>query len=61
MSKILFTLKNIKKTAYHHYGKSWVSWPKLIFYSVFNINTFILYEAELNEELPPYPLDPELR
>jgi len=61
MSKMFFTLKNIKKTAYHHYGKSWLSLPKFLYYSVFHINTFVLLVAELDKELPPYPLEPEFR
>jgi GNAT superfamily N-acetyltransferase len=58
-SKFIFTLKNIRKTVYQYYGHSLLSLPKLIYYSLFNINTFILFGTELGIELPPYKLDPE--
>jgi GNAT superfamily N-acetyltransferase len=59
--KFIFTLRNFKKTAYHHYGNSVLSLPKFFYYSVLKINTFILFGTELDIELPPYHLAPEFR
>lgn len=57
--KILTTLKNYKKTAFHHYGHSSFSYLKFLYYSCFKINTFIIYENDLTKALPPYNLDPD--
>ncbi len=59
ITKLIFTLTNFKKTAYNHYGNNWLSLPKFIYYSLFNINTFILLGTELDVELPPYHIDPK--
>jgi len=58
-TKFIFTLRNFRKTAYHYYGKSVLSYPKLIYYSLLNINTFVLVGTELNVELPPFKIGPE--
>jgi GNAT superfamily N-acetyltransferase len=59
LRKVIFTLRNLKKTAYHHYGNNVISIIKFFYYSVLKINTFIILGTELNVELPPYHLEPE--
>ena len=61
LKKVFFTLKELKKTADHHYGKNIGSLPKFIYYSFFKINTFVVVGMDLNKELPKYPLDPEFK
>jgi hypothetical protein len=61
IKKFILTLKNFKKTAYHHYGGGFLSLFKLLYFSVINLNTFILVGTELDRELPPYHFDPEFR
>jgi hypothetical protein len=56
--KILLTLKELKKTAYHHYGDSISSIPKFFYYSFFKVNTFVVVGFDLKGEIPVYPLDP---
>lgn len=46
--KLLFTVRNFKKTAYHHYGPSPLSFIRLIYYGLFRINTFLVYVKELD-------------
>jgi len=55
--KIYLTLKEFKKTAYHHYGKAPLSLLKFIYYSGLSINTFIVYENDLTKELRAHNLD----
>jgi hypothetical protein len=57
--KIAFTLKNFKEIAYHHYGNSPLSLVKFVYYSVFRINTFIVFERDLTGALPEINLGPE--
>ena len=59
LKKFRVTLNNFKKTAYHHYGDSPLSYFKFIYYSGLRINTFIVYENDLARELPPHDLDSE--
>ena len=61
LSKLLVTLINFKKTAYHHYGKKSLSLFKFFYYSVIRINTFIVFENDLRRELPEHKLEPEFR
>ena len=61
LKKLSITLKELRKTAHHHYGYNISSIPKFIYYSLFNINTFVVVGMDLNEELPKYPLDPEFK
>lgn len=63
VNKFLITLMNIRKTAYHHYGNNFLSVPKFIYYSLFVINTFIIFEIRLKREigLQWVPVDPEFR
>jgi len=61
LRKVLFTLRNLKKTAYHHYGNNVLSILRFLYYSALKINTFVLLGTELDIELPPYHLDSEFR
>jgi ribosomal protein S18 acetylase RimI-like enzyme len=58
-SKFILTITNIKKVAQHHYGNGVTSLPKFFYYSMLNINKFILLGTELDVELPPYHMDAE--
>ncbi len=57
LTKLIVTAKNLKRTAYHHYGKH--KFPILIFiyYSIFRFNTFYLLGINLLNDLPPHNLD----
>jgi RimJ/RimL family protein N-acetyltransferase len=57
-NKFLITLKNLRKTAYHHYGQSPSSLLKFLYYSAIRVNTFYVYENDLSKELPPHNLGP---
>lgn len=57
--KIILTIKEIKKTAYHHYGNSMVSIPKFLYYSFLKINTFVIVGFDLTKDIPSLPLDPD--
>ncbi len=57
LRKMLITICNFQKTAYHHYGKNHLSILKLIYYSFIRINTFYVYENDLTRALPPHNLD----
>lgn len=59
--KIIFIIKNIKKTAYHHYGRSPFSFIRLIYYSLFRVNTFLVFESDLRRELPEIGFDTKIR
>ena len=59
--KLFLTLKEFKKTAYHHYGNSISSIPKFFYYSLFKINTFIAVGIDLNQKLPYLEIDSEFR
>jgi hypothetical protein len=61
LNKLLITLRDFKKTAYHHYGKSPLSLFKFLYYSVLRINTFFVVENDLTRELPELDLDPDYR
>jgi len=61
LRKIVVTLKNFKKTAYHHYGKKPSSLFKFLYYSGIRINTFMVYENDLTRELPEHNLESEFR
>ena len=47
LRKLILTLRNFKKTAYHHYGHSPKSFFKLFYYSGLKANTFIVFESNL--------------
>ncbi len=59
--KLFITLRDLKKTAYHHYGESPMSIIKFIYYSVLRVNTFFVYENDLTRELPEHNLEPEFK
>jgi len=59
--KILLTIKEFKKTAYHHYGHNISSIPKFLYYSFLSINTFVVVGVKLENVLPSLPLDPEVK
>jgi GNAT superfamily N-acetyltransferase len=61
IKKLLATLKDLKKTAYHHYGNHPLSILKFLYYGVFKINTFIVFEHKLTQEVPYYHLDPGIK
>jgi ribosomal protein S18 acetylase RimI-like enzyme len=61
LKKLMVTLRDFKKTAYHHYGKSPFSFIKFLYYSGIRINTFFVYENDLSRELPEHNLDPDFR
>ena len=46
-TKLLVTARDLKKTAYHHYGKHPYPILKFIYYSVIRINTFYILENDL--------------
>jgi len=56
-NKFILTLKDFKKTAYHHYGNRFSSIFKFIYYSLFKINTFVIINFDLSKKTPDYPLD----
>ena len=59
--KIKKTLTEIKKTSYHHYGPHPSSVFKFLYYSLFRINRFILFEKNLAEEIPDISPEPEFQ
>lgn len=59
-SKIVFTIKRFKETAHHHYDNNPLSLIKFI-YSCLKINTFVIYELDLNKPLPHIELDSTFR
>lgn len=59
--KLLFTAKNLKKTVYHHYGKSPFSFIRFIYYSLLRINTFIVFESDLRRVISKAEVDSEFR
>lgn len=58
IKKLILTIKDFKKTAYHHYGNSPLSIFKFLYYSGIRINTFIVFENDLTQELPDHNLEP---
>lgn len=61
IKKIVFTFKDLKKTAYHHYGSNSLSIPKFLYYSLLRVNTFIVFERNLSQEIPTFDPDPRLK
>jgi len=59
LRKLIVTLQDFKKTAYHHYGENPISLLKFLYYSGMRINTFYVYENDLTRELPYHNLGPE--
>ncbi|GEM_PF-563893 len=60
-AKSLATLKELKKTAYHHYGHHPLSILKFLYYSGMRVNTFHIYEFDLAGEFPDLAPDPGFR
>jgi GNAT superfamily N-acetyltransferase len=60
-NKLYRTLVNFKKTADHHYGGGRLSMIKFLYYSLFRVNTFIVYEIDLQGDLPHHELEPEFK
>lgn len=61
VKKLLFTFKNFKKTAYHYYGKSPLSLVRFVYYSLFRVNTFLVFENDLRGEVPEIEFDPNVK
>jgi len=61
IKKLLLTLKDLKMTAYHHYGNNIYSIPKFIYFSLFKINTFIIVGIDLDNKLPKLDIEPEFK
>lgn len=59
--KLYRTGRELKGTAVHHYGDSnaSISILKFLYYSFFRVNTFILYEISLKEELQGHGMGSE--
>lgn len=58
IEKILLTIKELKKTAYHHYGESPTSIIKFLYYGLFSVNNFIVFENKYDEKVPQFDFDP---
>lgn len=61
IKKLIFTIKNLKQTAYHYYGDSPFSLIRLVYYSLFRVNTFLVFENDLRGEIPRVELDSQIR
>jgi RimJ/RimL family protein N-acetyltransferase len=61
LSKLLVTLKNFKKTAYHHYGDTPFSFLRFLYYSGIRVNIFFVYENDLTKELAEHNLDSDFK
>jgi GNAT superfamily N-acetyltransferase len=61
LRKIIFTLRNLKAVAYHHYGPHPSSLFTFVYYSLFRINTFVVFECDLTAPLPELELEPGFR
>lgn len=59
--KLFFTFKNFKKTAYHYYGNSPFSLIRFVYYSLFRVNTFLVFENDLSGEVPEIELDSQIK
>lgn len=44
-------MKEFRKTAYHHYGAGWTNIFKFFYYSLFSLNTFVVYGRDLKGDL----------
>jgi len=57
INKILFTIKNIKKISYHHYGNKRTSIIKFLYCYFFKINTFVVLGAKLDKNFSHIIID----
>lgn len=58
LRKIRFTLSNFRSVAHHHYGRNPLSVLKMVYYSLFSVNTFVLFERSLDGDLQAVRLAP---
>lgn len=56
--RVIYTIQNFRKVAYHHYGRSPFSLFRFIYYSLFRLNAFLVFEKDLRRTLPEVDLDP---
>jgi len=61
LTKLFITLRDFKKTAYHHYGETPFSLIRFLYYSGIRRNTFYVYENNLARELPEHNLESDYR
>lgn len=59
LRRILFTLRHLRKVSQHHYGRSPFSILKMIYHSALSMNTFVLFERDLDGDPGPVGLPPE--
>jgi GNAT superfamily N-acetyltransferase len=59
--KLFFTLKNFKKTAYSYYGNTPFSMIRYIYYGLFRVNTFLVFECDLRTNLPEPQIESPFR
>jgi hypothetical protein len=60
-AKFIHTIREFRKTAYHHYGYHKSSLIKFLYYSLFNINTFVVFGINLDDDLPASDLEEDFR
>ena len=61
LKKLHKTLKNYKQEAHYYYGKKASSYLRYLYYSGMRINTFYVYQNDLERELPKLDLDSGFR
>jgi GNAT superfamily N-acetyltransferase len=63
LNKALFTAREFRNTANHHYGGGLMGLLKFVYYSFFAVNTFIVVGADLDRcrDLPDNPLDEDFK
>ena len=61
LRKLSITMRELKKTGEHHYGKGMFNLARFFYYSLARINTFIIYENSLLRDLPDHNLGREYR
>lgn len=61
MIKIILTLKELRKTAYHHYGNNPLSLLKFIYYSLFRVNHFLIFISDSESPSPEIEFEPGYR
>ena len=55
-TKLIHTIRKFRGTAYYYYGRRWSSLFKFLYYSLLSVNNFVVYGADLKEDLPTYAL-----
>lgn len=61
LEKLIITLREFRKTANHHYGANGLSLLRFLYYSLFRVNTFVAYGADLEKDLPVFDLASDYR